>query len=172
MALSLAQAQETLHLLGVPRLVGSEAASHRHALRMAQTPPSILPNCLIMKIIKEADGGRSTHKLKFKAVLANITQMEPVGCGEPQFANLYESPWEGSEEAWTNFPVIFPPVSMCTHASGLMRYRELTDLEVERIDWWDGGGGCEGMPQEVLTGERDIYDTNWYQHRFQTYLFH
>lgn len=48
---------------------------NRHPLRMKQTLPSILPNDLIMFIIKNADGGLNTHKKKFQFCLLDIKQM-------------------------------------------------------------------------------------------------
>jgi hypothetical protein len=48
---------------------------NRHKLRMKQTLPSILPNILIMNIIKLADGGLATHEQKFQFCLLDIKQM-------------------------------------------------------------------------------------------------
>tara|TARA_R110002072_G_scaffold149786_2_gene297726 strand:- start:1152 stop:1619 length:468 start_codon:yes stop_codon:yes gene_type:complete len=52
---------------------------NRHKLRMKQTLPSVLPNILIMNIIKLADGGLATHEKKFQSCLLDIKQMVRVG---------------------------------------------------------------------------------------------
>ena len=57
---SLKQAQETLHLLGVPRLA-------------EPFPP--LPFDLVSRIIKEADGGRYTHKQRMDKVVTDINKV-------------------------------------------------------------------------------------------------
>ena len=41
-------------------------------LKFAQAGSTKLPNDIIMKIVREADGGLNTHKKKFKATLDNI----------------------------------------------------------------------------------------------------
>lgn len=56
---NLADAQEILHQLGVPRIEKEPEFSQ-------------LPNDLIMKIIRMADGGRNTHKKKIAEVLKVI----------------------------------------------------------------------------------------------------
>jgi len=45
---------------------------NRHSLRMDQTTATILPNDLIRRIIREADGGRYTHKIALMACLKQI----------------------------------------------------------------------------------------------------
>tara|TARA_R110002020_G_scaffold355545_1_gene568221 strand:+ start:516 stop:914 length:399 start_codon:yes stop_codon:yes gene_type:complete len=57
--MNLADAQEILHQLGVPRFEKDPIFSQ-------------LPNNLIMKIIREADGGRNAHKEKFAGVVKII----------------------------------------------------------------------------------------------------
>jgi hypothetical protein len=61
-----------------------------------------LPNELIMRIIREADGGRHTHKKKMKENFEMILGIRPIyyyedGCGNqcPQF--VYED-WDQGEE--------------------------------------------------------------------------
>ena len=58
-SMNLADAQEILHQLGVPRFEKDPIFSQ-------------LPNHLIMKIIREADGGRNAHQEKFGEVLKVI----------------------------------------------------------------------------------------------------
>ncbi len=82
--LSIKQAQETLHLLGVPRLA-------------EPFPP--LPFDLVSRIIKEADGGRRAHKQQFDIVFGNWTRQGSVERmdefldrnGEGKVANLTQS---------------------------------------------------------------------------------
>tara|TARA_R110000796_G_scaffold218659_1_gene334602 strand:- start:105 stop:386 length:282 start_codon:yes stop_codon:yes gene_type:complete len=38
----------------------------------------ILPNDIIMRIIREADGGRDTHKKKFAETLARLDEVQPL----------------------------------------------------------------------------------------------
>ena len=73
-----------------------------------------LPNDLIMRIIREADGGRFTHAMKMKEVFQVIEGVRPMyyyedGCGNqcPQyvyedFMLIYEEDLESSDEEEDN----------------------------------------------------------------------
>jgi len=55
----------------------------RHSLRMKQTKPSILPNDLIMRIIREADGGLYKHQDNLFTCLAQILVASKVARAMP-----------------------------------------------------------------------------------------
>ena len=182
--LSIKQAQATLHLLGVPRLaekfpplptttestinlVLDDALTYknRQALRMRQTTPSILPFDLVARIIKQADGGRSTHMVKFKSVLNVIETLKYHTYADDEKREMCCSPWDGAEEPWKNLPTFFPPVSLCSKAARKLRGHPPDELEIERMDWWCPGGGGES------TGVQPWGYLHTYQLRFQTWMF-
>ena len=138
------------------------------ALRMSQTTTSVLPFDLVSRIIKEGDGGLSTHKEKFKSVL-NFVELLKYHHYEDEAGG--DLPWDGAED--DNTPTLFPPVSWCTQASGELRDRELTDLELHRIDWWCPGGGGEPTSENWIDPENPCLGmVPSFELRFQTYLFH
>lgn len=70
-----------------------------------------LPNDIIMKIVKEADGGLTTHKKKFSGVLETIESSKPLywfvdGCGHlcPYFMweKIYEIRMSGDRDTFTD----------------------------------------------------------------------
>ena len=142
------------------------------ALRMSQTTTSVLPFDLVSRIIKEGDGGLATHKEKFKSVLNLIDNLKyyPYADDETREA-AGEMAWEITEG--DNTPTLFPPVSWCTQASGELRARFLTDLELHRIDWWCPGGGGEATFETWIDPENPCAGmVPEFQPRFQAYLFH
>ena len=56
---------------------GSLTYSNRHKLRMEQTDPSEIPNDLILRIIREANGGRYgyTGRPQFDACMVELTKL-------------------------------------------------------------------------------------------------
>ena len=148
-------------------LVRDDALTYknRHALRMRQTTPSILPFDLVARIIKQGDGGRSTHMEKFKSVLNVIENLKNHPYADDEKRELCEAPWDGAEECWNNLPTFFPSICDCSQAAGKLRGRlgcRPDELEIERMRWWYPGGGGES------TGAHHLHS---YELRFQTWMF-
>ncbi len=90
--MDLAEAQEILHQLGVPRIEEEPEFSQ-------------LPNDLIMKIIRMADGGRKAHEKQFAEVMLDISDSrryadEYIENNYGIYSNYFDDACEADDEEW------------------------------------------------------------------------
>ena len=150
-------------------LVRDDALTYknRHALRMRQTTPSILPFDLVARIIKEADGGRSTHQKRMAYVLLDLEQMRgPPGCiggGWRDWSALRDGAQCLPNDCW-DFEGPWPKRTALTKAAIQMLDRNPDELEVEACQWWSHGGG--GYPYFAQTPNTEAFDLAFQSWKF------
>ena len=85
-------------------LVSSKTLTYksRHSLRMKQTKPSILPNDIIMLIIREADGGFYKHQDNLLSCLSRI-----VSAREKEERSWFFDRHEPMSLCWANMMIFF-----------------------------------------------------------------
>ena len=94
---------------------------------MASTPS--LPNNIIMRIIREADGGRVKHQKKFSETITYINGMRRTIILKERGGD-YEDKWvAGSGAAWN-----WSSEDVITHAQHFQNYIGLFETETWTID--------------------------------------